>query len=188
MSEVKIMNFKKVEVVAESKKAAVEQIEAEYFHVNGDATQAYKNWVAKQVNGITERDKKQFMMDYLATKSKNCPGAGFIICVDAAVADTRERPYTIDNVKNEDGKRKTKKTLKWIDEETGATICSIQGTKAEANNAIKELYKAGKYKGNAKCVIVYDVVEGNPVVATAKYTPSINAHKGTWIAFGFCAD
>ena len=33
-----ILNFKKVEVVAESKKAAEAIVEENYFHVNGDAT------------------------------------------------------------------------------------------------------------------------------------------------------
>ena len=100
MSDIKIMNFKRVEVVAESKKAAIDKINKELFHVQGDATQAYKIWLSKQVNGVTDRDKKAFMLDYLANKGKNCPGAGYIICVEPAIADTRERPYKINNVKN----------------------------------------------------------------------------------------
>ena len=68
-----ILNFKKVEVVAESKEAAIAQVESTLFHVNGDATQAYKNWKAKQTKGITERDVKEFMLEYLAKKGKNCP-------------------------------------------------------------------------------------------------------------------
>ena len=184
MSDIKVMNFKKVEVVAESKKAAIEKIESELFHVSGDATQAYKNWFAKQVNGVTERDKKAFMLDYLAAKSKNCPGAGYIICVEPAVADTRERPYKLENVKNEDGKRKSGKVLVWKDNESGAEVVKVRGTKTEAAQALKELYKKGSYKGNATCEIHYDIVEGNPVVMTAKYTPSQGTHNGTWIAFG----
>lgn len=184
MSDVKVVNFKKVEVVAESKAAAIAKIEKELFHVNGDATQSYKNWLSKQVNGVTERDKKAFMLDYLATKGKNCPGAGYIICTESAVADTRERPYKIDSVKNEDGKRKSKKTLTWVDDETGAVIARVQGTKTDAANAIKELYKSGEYRGHATCEIHYDIVEGNPVVMTAKYTPSKNTKHGCWIAFG----
>lgn len=184
MSDIKVMNFKRVEIVAESKKTAIDKVEKELFHVNGDATQAYKNWLSKQVNGVTDRDKKAFMLDYLATKGKNCPGAGYIICVEPAVADTRERPYKIDNVKNEEGKRKQKKTLTWVDNETGHIIARVQGTKTEAANALKELYKSGEYRGNATCEIHYDIVEGNPVVMTAKYAPSKNTKNGTWIAFG----
>ena len=95
-----------------------------------------------------------------------------------------ECPYKIDNVKNEEGKRKQKKTLTWVDNETGHIIARVQGTKTEAANALKELYKSGEYRGNATCEIHYDIIEGNPVVRTAKYAPSKNTKNGTWIAFG----
>ena len=179
-----ILNFKKVEVVAESKEVAKEKIEKELFHVNGDATQAFKNWKAKQTKGITEREVKEFMLDYLAKKGKNCPGAGYMITVEASVADTRERPYKIENVKNEQGKRKFKSMYKWIDRETQTVVCSVDTNKADAENAIKELYKDGAYKGNADLVKTKDVVEGQAIVATATYTPSKNTKNGTWIAFG----
>ena len=51
-------------------------------------------------------------------------------------------------------------------------------------NALKELYKTGEYRGNAELKLVHEVVEGQAIVATAKYTPSKNAKNGTWIAFG----
>ena len=184
MSDIKIMNFKRVEVVAESKKAAIDKINKELFHVQGDATQAYKIWLSKQVNGVTDRDKKAFMLDYLANKGKNCPGAGYIICVEPAIADTRERPYKIEDIKNEEGKRKTKRQYKWFDKATNTVVCSVDTNKTDAKNAIKELYKSGEYKGDANLVITYDVVEGQAVVATAKYTPSKNTKSGKYIAFG----
>jgi len=179
---VSILNFKKIEVVAESKEAAVEQV-SDLFQINGDATQAFKNWKSKQTKGITERDMKEFMLEYLAKKTKNCPGAGYMITVESAVADTRERPYKIDNVKGE-GKRKFKSMYKWIDEEDGKVVCQVDTNKADAMNALKELYKSGEFKGNAKLVKTKDVVEGQAVVATAKYAPSKNTKNGTWIAFG----
>lgn len=179
-----ILNFKKVEIVAESKEAAIAQMEDTLFHYNGDATQAYKNWKSKQTKGITERDVKEFMLDYLAKKSKNCPGSGYLITVESAVADTRERPYKIEDVKNEEGKRKFKTFYKWIDRETQTVVCSVDTNKADAKNAIKELYKSGSYKGKADLVKTKDVVEGQAVVATAEYTPSKNTKHGSWIAFG----
>ena len=72
---------------------------------------------------------------------------------------------------------------KWIDAE-GKTVCQVDTNKADAKNAIKELYKSGDYKGNAKLVKTKDVVEGNAVIATADYTPSKNTKKGTFIVFG----
>ena len=177
-----ILNFKKVEVVAESKEVAIAQVEETLFHIQGDATQSFKNWKAKQGGAVTERAIKEFMLDYLAKKSKNCPGAGYIITLDSAVADTRERPYHIEDVKNE-GKRKYKTTYKWIDKDTHTVVCSVDTNKSDAKNAIKEMYKNG-YKGHAECVMTKDVIEGNAVVATSTYTPSKNTKNGTWMVFG----
>ena len=116
--------------------------------------------------------------------TKNLPGVGCSITIDAAVADTRERPYKIEDVKNEEGKRKFKTMYKWIDRETGTVVAQSDRNKADAKNAIKELYKTGAYRGNADLVKSKDVVEGQAVVATAEYTPSKNTKNGTWIAFG----
>lgn len=179
-----ILNFKKVEVVAASKEEAIAQIEETHFHIQGDATQAYKNWKAKQNGAVTERDTKAFMLEYLAKKSKNCPGAGFVIVRDSAVADTRERPYKIEDVKNEQGKRKFKSFYKWMDKATNTVVCQVDTNKADAKNAIKELYKSGEYKGNAILVKTKDVVEGQAVVATAQYTPSKSCKSGEYIFFG----
>lgn len=179
----KVLNFKKLEVVAESKEAAIAQVEESLFHINGDATQAFKNWKSKQNGGVTERAVKEFMLDYLNKKGKNCPGAGYMITVDAAIGDTRERPYRVEDIPSE-GKRKFKTVYKWIDDETGTVVAQSDKNKADAKNEIKELYKAGLYKGNAKLVKSKDVIEGQSVVATAEYTPSKNTKNGTWIAFG----
>lgn len=93
------------------------------------------------------------------------------------------RIRSIDDVKG-DGKRKFKTFYKWIDKETQTVVCQVDTNKADAKNAIKELYKSGKYKGNAELVKTKDVVEGQAVVATAQYTPSKNTKNGTWLAFG----
>lgn len=177
-----ILNFKSVTVTAATKEEAIAEINEKYFHVNGDATQAYRNAKAKHEGVWTERDDREFKLDYLEKKVKSCPGAGFMITVESAVADTRERPYKIENVKSE-GKRKYKTVFKWVTKD-GKTVCSVDTNKADANNAIKELYKNGTLKENAKLIKTKEVVEGNAVVATATYCPSKNTKKGTWIAFG----
>ena len=178
-----ILNFKKTEVVAESKEAAKAFVEENLFHVNGDATQSYNNWKKKQGGAVTERDVKEFMLDYLERKTKSCPGAGYMICVDPAIADTRERPYKIENVKGE-GKRKWKTTYVGIDNETNAPIGKWDTNKADALNAIKELYKSGEYRGSGHLDKVKEVIEGEATVATFEYTPSKNTKNGVWIAFG----
>lgn len=178
----KVLNFKSVAISAESKDVAISNVEEQYFHINGDATQAYKNAKAKHQGIWTERDDKAFKLDYLEKKGKSCPGAGYIIVVEAAVKDTRERPYVIESVKSE-GKRKFKTFYKWIDN-NGKVICKVDTNQADAKNAIKELYKKGEFKGDAKLVKTKDVVEGNAVVATAKYSPSKNTKPGSYVVFG----
>ena len=178
-----ILNFKKVELVAESKEAAKVMMEEQYFHYQGDATQAFKNWKDEQ-STVTERSIKEFMLDYLNKKGKNCPGAGYMITLESAITDSRERPYKIEDVKNEDGKRKWKKQYQWIDKATKTVVCSVDTNKADAKNAIKELYKTGEYKGDAELWVKKEVTEGQPVVATAKYTPSKNTKNGRYLIFG----
>ena len=178
-----ILNFKKVEIVAESKEAAIAQIEETLFHVNGDATQAYKNWKAKQTKGITERDVKEFMLDYLAKKGKNCPGAGYMITVESATADTRERPYKIEDVKNEKGKRKYTTIYQIINDSTGEIIAEAEGTKAKAKEVLRKLYLEG-LKSDVTCTYTKQVTEGEPVAFKGKYTPSKASHPGTYMVFG----
>jgi hypothetical protein len=122
------------------------------------------------------------MLDYLAKKSKNCPGSGYLITVESAVADTRERPYRIENVKGE-GKRKYKTTYVAVASD-GTTIGKWDTNKADALNAVKEMYKSGEFKGDFELHKVKEVVEGQAVVAKGYYTPSKNTKNGTWIAFG----
>lgn len=177
-----ILNFKSVTISAASKEEAIAQVEEQYFHVNGDATQAYKNAKAKYEGNWTEKDDKAFKLDYLEKKVKSCPGAGYYITVESAVADTRQRPYKIESVKGE-GKRKFKTFYKWIDN-NGKVVCKVDTNQADAKNAIKELYKNGEFKGDAALYKTKDVIEGNAIVATAKYAPSKSTKKGTWIFFG----
>lgn len=182
---VQVLNFKKVEIVAESKEAAIEQMESTLFHCNGDATQAFNNWKEKRgTKGVTDRDIKEFMLDYLSKKTKNAPGCGFMITLNAAVKDTRERPYKIEDVKNEEGKRQFKTIYKWIDDATSVVVCSVDTNKNDAKNALKEAYKSGAYKGNATLTKTKDIVEGQAVLAVAKYAPSKNTKNGTYLVFG----
>lgn len=175
------LNFKVMEVVGATKEEALKNLP---FDIMGDATQAYKVWKKSQVNGITESDKKQFMLNYLAKKSKNVAGVGFVITQESAVLDTRERPYRITDVKNEAGARKYKRTYQLIDKATGAVLVETDGTKAKAKEIAKALYTDKGFKGNIKCVITKQVIDGVPVAFEASYAPSKNAHAGSWVVFG----
>ena len=50
------------------------------------------------------------------------------------------------------------------------------------------MYKDGTFKGNAKCVISKEYIEGESVVSIAKYVPSKSTRKGTWVFFGIEKD
>lgn len=176
-----IMNFKRMEVCGATRKEVMEKAP---FEIMGDATQAYKIWLKKQVNGVTDADKKQFMLDYLAKKSKNVSGVGFSITIEAAVADTRERPYSITDVKNEKGARKYKTTYQIIDAATGSVIDSTDETKAKAKEIAKNLYTKRGFKGDLICTYTKQVVDGEPIAFKASYTPSKSSRVGTYLVFG----
>ena len=176
-----IMNFKRMEVNGATKEEALAKAP---FDIMGDATQAYKIWRKKQVNGVTDADKKEFMLEYLAKKSKNCAGVGFSITIESAVADTRERPYKIEDVKNDKGARKYKTIYQIIDKATGAVIAQTDETKAKAKEIAKALYTEHGFKGDLICTYTKQVVDGEPIAFTATYTPSKSSRIGTYLVFG----
>lgn len=174
------INFKKLEVTGRTKQEALEKAP---FYIQGDATQAFKLWKKSMVNGVTERDIKQFCVAYLTKKSKNAPGSGFYVTLDPAVADTRERPYRIEDVKNEGGKRKYLKTYVLSDATTGEVLATTNETKAKAKEVAKDMYKNG-FRGDIVCTLTKSVVEGEPVAFRSYYTPSKASHAGTYLVFG----
>lgn len=176
-----IMNFKRMEVNGATKEEALAKAP---FDIMGDATQAYKIWRKKQVNGVTDADKKEFMLEYLAKKSKNCAGVGFSITIESAVADTRERPYKIEDVKNDKGARKYKTIYQIIDKATGAVIAQTDETKAKAKEIAKALYTDKGFKGDLICTYTKQVVDGEPTAFTATYTPSKSSRVGSYLVFG----
>lgn len=176
-----IMNFKRMEVNGATREEALAKAP---FDIMGDATQAYKIWRKKQVNGVTDSDKKQFMLDYLSKKSKNCAGVGFSITLESAVADTRERPYRIDDVKNEKGTRKYKTVYQIIDRATGAVLAETSETKAKAKEIAKAFYTEKGFKGNLICTYTKQVLDGEPTAFTAEYTPSKSSRIGNYLVFG----
>lgn len=177
----KVMNFKRMEVTGATKEEALEKAP---FGIMGDATQAYRNARKACKGAWTDTEMKQFMLDYLAKKSKNLAGAGFSITVESAVADTRERPYKIEDVKNEKGARKYKTIYQIVDKATGAVIVQTDETKAKAKELAKALYTEKGFKGDLICRYTKQVVDGEPIAFTAEYTPSKSSRIGTYIVFG----
>lgn len=175
-------NFQVLEVTGATKEEALEKAP---FSIMGDATQAYKNWAKKQTDAITEALKKEFYIDYLNKKSKNVDGVGFSITLEPAKKDTRERPYTMINVKNEDGERVWKRTYEIKSVATGETLASTTETQAKAKEIAKNLYIERGLKEDIVCEVTKKVAKGQPVAFKMKYTPSVNAKNGQYIVFGF---
>ena len=176
-----VVNFKRVELMGSTKDEALAKAP---FNIMGDATQAYKNW---KKTATADSDVNDFYRKYLKEKSKNVSGVGFSITIDPAVLDSRERPWKIEDVKNEKGKRKYSTVLELRDTKTGAVLGKISGTKAEAKELAKKLIKDG-YKGELTAFYSKQVAEGEPKAFTAKYTPSKSSHAGTYVVFGIVAD
>ena len=178
---VQMMNFKRMEVSGATKEEALAKAP---FTVMGDATQAYRAWRKKQVNGVTDADKKQFMLDYLTKKSKNVEGIGFSITIESAVADTRERPYSIKDKKNEKGARKYKTTYQLRDAVTDVVLAETDKTKAKAKELAKALYTEDGFKGDIICTYTKQVVDGEPVAFEVSYAPSKSSRPGVYVVFG----
>ena len=172
--------FVQFNVSGETKKEALDK--AESLVIMGDATQAFKLWQKKVGAGYTDRDVKEFMVEYLAKKG-NKAGAGYFITKVSAVESTRERPYKIENVKNEQGKRKIGRVYTMINANTGEIVAKVTGTKKTAEEALKKLYKNG-LKADVNCEIQYMVTEGEKLAFKAKYVPSKGSRIGEYVVFG----
>ena len=111
-------------------------------------------------------------------------GVGFSITIESAVADTRERPYAITDVKNEKGARKYVTTYQLTDKATGAVLAETSETKAKAKEIAKSLYTDKGFKGEIVCNYTKQVVEGETVAFTASYAPSKSSRVGSYLIFG----
>ena len=176
-----IMNFKRMEVTGATKDEALAKAP---FDIMGDATQAYKIWKKNQVNGVTDADKKQFMLDYLSKKSKNVAGVGFSITLESAVADSRERPYSIHDKKNESGARKYKTTYQLIDKTTGSVIAETNETKAKAKEIAKDFKQQNPKNPNKNTTKTNHQQHPHPKPKQAEYSPSKSSRVGSYLVFG----
>ena len=179
----KFLNFERLEVSGATKEEALEKAP---FGIQGDATQAYRNFRKQVGDRWTDRDMKAFMLQYLEKKSKNLPGVGFYITLESAVADTRERPWKVTNVKHEGGARKFKKTFVLLDAATNTILDKVQSTKTAAFERSKELITNG-FRGNIRIDLSKEV-EGTATVGYVEYSPSKASHPGTYLVFGIERD
>ena len=146
-------NFKTIETKGYTKQEALANAP---FQVIRDATQAWKA-AGKPISGAA---LKEFCAEYLQKHTKFAEGIGCSITIEAGKADTRERPYTITDIKNEKGKRKYKTGYRGVDVETGKILFTNFESKLEAKKVAKELYTKHGFRGNIHVTYVKEVVEG----------------------------
>ncbi|MGM9533237.1 hypothetical protein [Intestinibacter sp.] len=173
-------NFKRVEVKAYTKAEAIDQVKDTFF-VQRDATQAWKK--AGEPSPL-DKEFKVFCADYLEKHTKNAPGIACMITYRAGSADTRERPYKMNDVVNEKGKRKYVTTYILKDKETGEELAKTTENKKKAQELAKKLYTDGGFRGSIICTYAKEVLEGEPVAFTTDYAPSKSAKEGHYIFFG----
>ena len=97
--------------------------------------------------------------------------------------DKRNSPFSITNVKN-NGTRKFGRVFKLIDESNGQILQTVKGTKAEAQNAAKELIVDG-FRGKGRIVVTQEVTQGEPIVSYFEYTPSKSAKNGNLLVLRY---
>lgn len=171
------MGFKKLEVNGYTKEEALSKAP---FQIMRDATQAWK----AAGKPMMDKELNAFCSEYLAKHTKFIANAGCVITFEAGSADTRERPYTVSDIKNEKGKRKYQTGILGLNPATGEQLFLIYGSKAEAKEAAKKLYTEKGYKGDIHATYVKQVAEGEPGAFDVTYTPSKSAKVGKYIVFG----
>jgi hypothetical protein len=173
------VNFKRLEVNAYTKQEAVEKV-AGQFQIIKDATQAWKN----ANKPITEQALKAFCADYLQKHTKFASGIGCSITIESGTPDSRERPYSVRDIKNEKGKRHYKTGYQLLDKATGQVLGVSFDTKAKAKELAKKLYTDKGYKGDIYCKYIKEVTEGEVGAFEVTYTPSKSSKLGKYLCFG----
>ena len=173
-------NFKRVEVKAYTKAEAIDQVK-DVFFVQRDAIQAWRK--AGEPSPL-DKEFKVFCANYLEKHTKNAPGTACMITYRAGAADTRERPYKMNDVVNEKGKRKYVTTYLLKDKSTGEELAKTTENKKKAQELAKKLYIDGGFRGSIICTYTKEVAEGEPVAFTVDYAPSKSSKEGHYIFFG----
>lgn len=160
---------------------AVAAAEAEGFKVIRNKTNSWKN----AGSPIGDAALKTFANEQLAKEKLTAvPGVGFIVVVANGSKDTRERPYSYENVIT-DGRMETERTYEVRRVDNGELVVSLAGDGATKDAAIKAAKEVMcDVKADMNIEVVYRVKDGKNVVGHLKYVPSINAQKGRYIFFG----
>lgn len=164
-----------------------------------DATTAFKN------DGKPEgRHLEAFVDEYQQKRVKGVANVGFSITLEAGVADSRERPYKVENVVTK-GARRWKTVYQGFvganDKGVGGTLVFSKDTKGDAEEAGKAYVTENKVKVAVRMgkEVIGSIIKvdkddkGKPgaaqdVAMIINYTPSINATEGNYIFFAKLED
>lgn len=179
-----MLNFKSMirkEYSVYSYAEAVAAVEADGFKVMRNKTNSWK----AAGSPVSDKDFKVFATAQMEKeKLVDVPGVGFMVVVAPGSKDTRERPYTLENVINE-GRLNTVRTYEWHRDDTDEVVLTLSGKDATKDAAIKAAKeRMSELKTNLTLKIVYRVKDGKDVAARLKYTPSVNAEVGKYIFVG----
>ena len=160
---------------------AVAAAEAEGYKVIRNKTASWKN-AGSPVGDAALKTFANTQME--KEKLVSVPGVGFIVVVAPGSKDTRERPYTYENVITE-GRMATERTYEVRRADNHELVVSLAGEGATKDAAIKAAKEVmTDVKTNLDIEVVYRVKDGKNVVGHLKYAPSVNAQKGRYIFFG----
>ena len=168
-----LMIMKIVEIEAFSLDEAREKAAEQGLTVVKDVTRRYVN--ADSPEDIEAFANEQFEKD----KMTETTGTAFVVVATKGSADTKERPYTFNNVVTEG--QLTKKRVFEVHTESGKLVATAE-TKGEASRKAKAAMK--DVKENMYCEQVYRVDEAHARVFTIDYTPSKGTQLGKYIVFG----
>ena len=174
------MTMIKREFEVYSYEEAVKAAEAEGLTVYRNKTASWKS----AGSPVSDKDLKKFAEDKLKEDKRTAAGEGFLIVVAAGSKDTRERPYTYENVVTE-GRMATERTYEVRRVDNGELVVSVAGEGATKDAAIKAAKEAMiETKADMDIEVVYRVKDGKNVVGHLKYVPSINASTGRYVFLG----
>lgn len=169
--------FKKFEVIGTTKDEAIAN--AQPLNMRVDATQAYKKW-AKE-NTTNDEAVKEWMKDYLKKKKFTMPNDGAYIVLQAAVTDTRERPYKFEKPKYE-ARTHSPEKFYVLRDASGAEVGREKTSKA-AEQTAKEYVT--DFKETVTINIEWRAKEKNALYETVHYTPSKGTQPCKLLVFGY---
>ncbi len=169
--------MKKFELEAYSLEEAKEMASANGIKVIKNVTQSWKK-SASPMSGVK---LEAFVQKSMKSSSiDNVEGLGVIMVVNPGSADTRTRPYSVENIVTE-GKKAIKRVFEIRLAETNEVV-GVADTKSAAQKIAKKLML--EYKQDMYCQIMYEILEGKGRAFNIAYTPSSNAKMGKYLVVG----